>query len=813
MTTQWEYLDLDLAIDAVDADHQVPGAHASGEGDYVARVVSSPAGMASSPFTFPLSAAELDLFRLSVGPPRITSRRLLPQAQPRHTARTYGSKLNDALFSGDVAACFDRSLVAADKEGKGLRLRLRLSGAPALDPVPWEYLWASRLGRFVALSAQTPVVRFFETALSTRTLKIEPPMRVLVMVSSPVDTPQLEVEKEVRLLQANTADLVQAGLLELVYEREATLSKLQHHLSYSTFHVFHFIGHGAFDPSAQEGVLLLERADGTAHRVKGSYIGTLLHDARSMQLAVINACEGARSSGQDAWSGVGQSLVRQGLPAVVAMQAEISDRAALAFTHEFYYALAQGFPVDAAVAEARKAIGGSEDDAEWGTPVLLQSATEQPFELLTTGGPVNAQDRWDRLYAEAEEAIAAGTPEVAHTILGMLMDDRPDDDATGTLAVHLATAGDAGVEVAGDGAPQPAGAAGGRQPAPAVPTSAGVLSGASTGAGPAAAADSPLAGLLGPPEAAGATLVAAPAAVRPQGGGGRGRAVVGGALAVAVAAAGYALWPRGGGPLPDQAASTPTAQVSGQTTPTTPPTTPAGSGAGTTATATSRTPVVVAVPFSAQGQVVDGQVDDWRGVPSVRSTHQIAPRPGGPTDISATWWLAWNEQALFVYTVVTDPVVTPVSGDPVKAFRGDSVSFEFGPDTTGLAATAALRSRDVHLILGLADRDGRVVAARNNSNGKVMAAGGEVPDVQAVSWTVDRGYAVEAAVPWSVLRTSSPSSGAKFGANLNVSDTVPSGSRQGALNVMVSSNPARVRQERPALWDQVRLDGPPASGQ
>ena len=93
---------------------------------------------------------------------------------------------------------------------------------------------------------------------------------------------------------------------------EATLSALQRALL-DTFHVFHFIGHGGFDETAGEGVLVLEHPDGTAHRVGASRLGTLLHDA-SMQLAVLNACEGARTSGRDAFSGVAQALVRQGCP-------------------------------------------------------------------------------------------------------------------------------------------------------------------------------------------------------------------------------------------------------------------------------------------------------------------------------------------------------------------------------------------------------------------------------------------------------------------------------------------------------------------
>ncbi len=45
-----------------------------------------------------------------------------------------------------------------------------------------------------------------------------------------------------------------------------------------------------------------------------------------------------------------------GLPAVIAMQYENTDRAAIEFALSLYDALADGLPIDAAVSEARKAV-------------------------------------------------------------------------------------------------------------------------------------------------------------------------------------------------------------------------------------------------------------------------------------------------------------------------------------------------------------------------------------------------------------------------------------------------------------------------
>jgi tetratricopeptide (TPR) repeat protein len=138
------------------------------------------------------------------------------------------------------------------------------------------------------------------------------------------------------------------------------------------WHVFHFVGHAAFDPRSDAGVLLLAGDDGRATPVSASQLAGLLADHRTLRLAVLNACEGARGSEQSRFSSIAAGLVRRGLPAVLAMQYEISDRAAIEFTSSFYAALAAGLPIDAATSEARKAIDlALAGSLEWGTPLLI----------------------------------------------------------------------------------------------------------------------------------------------------------------------------------------------------------------------------------------------------------------------------------------------------------------------------------------------------------------------------------------------------------------------------------------------------------
>jgi tetratricopeptide (TPR) repeat protein len=136
--------------------------------------------------------------------------------------------------------------------------------------------------------------------------------------------------------------------------------------------------------------------------VPAQFLGTLLHDHRPLRLAVLNACEGARASRADPFAGTAQSLVQQGIPAVIAMQFEVTDEAAICFTREFYSAIAVGYPVDAALAEARKAIFAEVSEIEWGTPVLYMRS---PDGLIFEVEKVTEEDRKKLMQTTAQARI------------------------------------------------------------------------------------------------------------------------------------------------------------------------------------------------------------------------------------------------------------------------------------------------------------------------------------------------------------------------------------------------------------------------
>ncbi len=354
------YRDLDLIIERI-----TPG--------YKVRVIS-PAMQASHTFAIPFSKIELENFLLKIGRPRRGVRRMdSPEMQ---AAKQFGARLFDAVFDHDVRDCLRSNMDEAKPKSEGVRLRLHLDAVPELAEIPWEYLYYSKLNRFFSLSVETPIIRYLDLPERIQALRVTPPVQILVMISSPFNYPPLNVEGEWEKLNEALHDLEKRDLVTLTRLGKANLAALQKQLRRGDYHIFHFIGHGGFDRQAQDGVLILEDDFGRGYPVSGQNLGALLHDEPTLRLALLNACEGARGGIEDPFSGTAQSLVQQGVPAVIAMQFEVTDKTAITLAHEFYTALAEGLPVDTALGEARKAIFAQGNDIEWGTPVLYMRAPD-----------------------------------------------------------------------------------------------------------------------------------------------------------------------------------------------------------------------------------------------------------------------------------------------------------------------------------------------------------------------------------------------------------------------------------------------------
>src|SRR6202000_3126501 len=162
------------------------------------------------------------------------------------------------------------------------------------------------------------------------------PLRILGMVALPDELDSLNADHEERRLQDALAGLEGMGMVQLEWVDGQTWWDLEHFLDQGPWHIFHFVGHGRLDRESGEGVLALADEDGGVHMIDASDLALLLGEHSSLRLGARNSCESGRPSAGEVFSSTAAVLVRRGVPAVVAMQYEISDKAAIAFGRGFY---------------------------------------------------------------------------------------------------------------------------------------------------------------------------------------------------------------------------------------------------------------------------------------------------------------------------------------------------------------------------------------------------------------------------------------------------------------------------------------------
>jgi CHAT domain len=353
------YTELELDITAGDTQR------------YRVEARSSDGGESAIPLLFGMDGLALEQrlqrLRLALLSSAATVRRIpFVDEQP---VQELGAELFDRLFAGDVRVLYDTARQEAAKEGRRLRLVLRIR-PPELAALPWEFLYDVRRDDYLSLSV--PIVRYPEVLEPIRPLGITPPLRILGMVTRPEGYDRLAVDLEKDQLQRALSPLSDNRRLELTWVQGETWRDLRRAMNQGEWHVLHYVGHGGFDTTTGEGMLVLAGESGGNYHLRASRLAQLLSPHHSLRLVILNACESAAASEHDLFSSAATSLIRRGIPAVLAMQFQISDAAAIEFTRSFYESIADGLPVDVAVTDARVAMSLARPNSfEWGIPVLF----------------------------------------------------------------------------------------------------------------------------------------------------------------------------------------------------------------------------------------------------------------------------------------------------------------------------------------------------------------------------------------------------------------------------------------------------------
>ena len=202
---------------------------------------------------------------------------------------------------------------------------------------------------------------------------------------------------------------------------------------------------------------------------------------------------------------------------------------------------------------------------------------------------------------------------------------------------------------------------------------------------------------------------------------------------------------------------------------------------------------------------VDGDLEEWVGVPNALTIDQQAQAVhgpaswSGPADCSAVVHTAWRQEALFVACDVTDDALFQ-SQTGESLWKGDHVEIyldakpELEPDRTEFGAG----QYQVVISPGNFKQTGDALADTKPEAFVYRPAGTPADAIRVAAKKSATGYTIECAIPWDMLELK-PSAGVSLDLEIGISDTDSLEPRQELLLTSLTDTWAHSRQRlRPA---------------
>ncbi|WP_271580368.1 CHAT domain-containing protein [Bradyrhizobium sp. CCBAU 45389] len=290
-----------------------------------------------------------------------------------------GSQLFEFIFQRKILELYQECSQAARKVDQPFLIRLRVTD-PTLAYVPWETMYDKKNRFYVTTSQSTPFTRAVDDYAEERRVAAARPIRVLGMAARvkvlngfPLD--EIEVDAEQVAIKRALSELNDGKRLKLSWIPSAKARDLNRRFlrgdEGKRWDLFHFIGHGGHDPERQMGFIVVQEEGGSKGiRLYADMLKAFLtQPGQTPSLVVLNSCSGAQGEPGSLFSSTAAELIQGGVPAVIAMQFEISDNMGLAFADTFYTYLAESVSIQAALAHTRAELKARQF-AEWISPVL-----------------------------------------------------------------------------------------------------------------------------------------------------------------------------------------------------------------------------------------------------------------------------------------------------------------------------------------------------------------------------------------------------------------------------------------------------------
>jgi len=346
------------------------------------------------------------------------------------TPAAYGRALAEQLL-GDPQARAAFAAARAGAQGSPLRLRLSIaSNASELHGLFWETLCDPQDGTLLFTGENLVFSRY----LSSRDwqpvhLRSKGELKALVVISNPSDLDDyqlapVDVEGEAgRIRQA-----LQGIPVEILPSngRRASLAELVKTLRDGGYDLLYLVTHGVL--AQNQPWLFLENDEGKVARASGTDLASCLQElGQRPRLIVLASCQSAADRGAGVQAALGPRLAEAGIPAVVAMQGNISLKTLAEFMQVFFSELQKDGLIDRAMSIARGAVRSQPDF--WMPALFMRLKSGRiwyvpTFYVSGGGGDREDFDQWESLTSFIQ--LGQCTPILGPVLIEPLLGSRRD---------------------------------------------------------------------------------------------------------------------------------------------------------------------------------------------------------------------------------------------------------------------------------------------------------------------------------------------------------------------------------------------------
>ncbi|PKN93625.1 MAG: hypothetical protein CVU44_09770 [Chloroflexi bacterium HGW-Chloroflexi-6] len=287
--------------------------------------------------------------------------------------QAYAAALTEALFKDPaLRTAFGQARASAQSQNLPLRLRLWISAsALELHKLRWELLRDPQDNSPLSTNENIYFSRYF-SSLDWRPVHLRQrgSLRALVAVANPSDLANYKLAPvdsagELERARAGLADI---GLTELpTAGKPASADEIISALRAEGSDILYLVCHGVMING--RGMLYLEGTDGKREAVSADDFALRIKELQKPpRLALLVSCQSAGNGTGDALTALGPRLVEAGIPAVIAMQANLQMDTAAQFLPVFFRELQKDGQIDRALAVAR---GMVRKQPDFWAPVLF----------------------------------------------------------------------------------------------------------------------------------------------------------------------------------------------------------------------------------------------------------------------------------------------------------------------------------------------------------------------------------------------------------------------------------------------------------